>query len=429
MKTTPLRHLCWPCLLFAFVFAVELGARASAAAPSSVALAASPVWARHAIDASSRGADGVKLADVNLDCWLDIVTGWEEGGEVRLYVNPGPARAREPWSHVTVGKVRNAEDAAFCDLDGDGRLEVVSCTEGQTRTVFRHRFMGQAGDLLSPSDWQTEAFPVTIRVQAWMQAAALDLDGLYGTDLLLASKNADGAVGWLQSPRSPGDLAAWQYHRLRDAGWVMSLTPRDMDGDGDPDVVFSDRKGPRTGVFWLENPGVEANRAHAAWDEHAIGGLRRQVMFADLGDINGDGLLDVAVAVKPADVVLCRQQPDGVWQEEIITLEATNLGDAKAVKIVDVNGDGRTDLVFSCENASGPREGVVWLEQTRGARPAAARKTSYAAAWLQHSLGGPDGVKFDLIQMLDLDADGDQDVLTCEERDQLGVIWYENPHR
>ncbi len=43
--------------------------------------------------------------------------------------------------------------------------------------------------------------------------------------------------------------------------------------------------------------------------------------------------------------------------------------------------------------------------------------------------GGPDGTKFDLMQVLDLDADGDLDVITCEERDQLGVIWYENPHR
>jgi hypothetical protein len=32
-------------------------------------------------------------------------------------------------------------------------------------------------------------------------------------------------------------------------------------------------------------------------------------------------------------------------------------------------------------------------------------------------------------QLLALDGDGDLDVITCEERDQLGVIWYENPHR
>jgi len=415
--------------LAACVAALGLAAWALAGDAPSVALAPTPVWARHTIDASSRGADGVKLDDINQDGRLDIVTGWEEGGEVRMYVNPGPERAREAWPRVSVGRVRDAEDAIFCDLDADGRLEVVSCTEGKTRTVFWHRFAETAEELLEPTCWQTAAFPVTARAQAWMQAAAMDLDSQFGTDLMLASKNADGAIGWLQAPAAPGDPAGWQYHRLRDAGWVMSLTPQDMDGDGDRDVVFSDRKGQRSGVYWLENPGAKANRRHADWREHAVGGLGRQVMFADLGDVNRDGLFDLAVAVKPADVVLCLQQPGGVWQERLLTLNAANLGDAKAVKIADVNGDGRADLVFSCENATGPREGVVWLEQTAAARRISAANESRGAAWLQHNLGGPEGVKFDLIQTLDLDDDGDLDVMTCEERDQLGVIWYENPQR
>ena len=46
-------------------------------------------WRRHTIDGSSRGADGVRLADVNADGRPDIVTGWEEGGITRVYLNPG----------------------------------------------------------------------------------------------------------------------------------------------------------------------------------------------------------------------------------------------------------------------------------------------------------------------------------------------------
>ena len=131
-----------------------------------------------------------------------------------------------------------------------------------------------------------------------------------------------------------------------------------MDDDGDLDVVFSDRKGARTGLFWLENPGANANRMHTPWKEHALGGLGREVMFADLADINGDGLLDAVVAVKPADVVLCLQQPGGRWREQAIHLDTTHLGNAKAVKAADVNGDGSMDLLFTCEGAGGNREGV-----------------------------------------------------------------------
>ena len=44
-----------------------------------------------------------------------------------------------------------------------------------------------------------------------------------------------------------------------------------------------------------------------------------------------------------------------------------------------------------------------------------------------HEISGPTGIKFDLVELLDLDGDGDLDVLTCEEAHHLGLIWYENP--
>lgn len=390
-----------------FIFALLL--RVSAMAEDLVVSVPGSPWARHTIDNTSQGADGVKLGDFNGDGLPDIVTGWEEGGVVRVYANPGAAKVRDAWPQTTVGKVKNVEEAIFADLDGDGRLEVVSGTEGKTRTLFWHR--------LIDGQWRTDAFPAAKDTQMWMQAAALDLDGLHGADLLLASKGDGAAVGWLQAPEKPDELRAWSYHKLREAGWLMSLTPHDVDGDGDADAVFSDRKGQRTGVFWLENPGAEANRQHAAWKEHAIGGLGKQVMFADIGDVNGDGLADVVVAAKPVEIVICLRMPDGGWDERVLTLDGSNLGDAKAAKIADVNGDSLPDLFFTCENAKGKLEGIVWLEQQRD------------GPWKQHTLGGPEGLKYDLMQTLDLDGDGDLDVITCEERDQLGVVWYENPQR
>jgi hypothetical protein len=383
--------------------------------PLAVTVVPGPAWTCHVIDGTSAGADGVKLGDLNGDGLPDIVTGWEEGGEVRVYLNPGPSKRRQPWPRVTVGKVASPEDAIFADLDGDGRLDVVSCTEGKTRTVYWHRFRGNSTEWLKPERWSTTAFPATQNSQQWMQAVAMNLDGGHGLDLLLASKGKNAGVGWLQAPERVDDLRGWRFHALREASWIMSLIPEAMDGDGDLDVVFSDRKGDRAGLFWLENPGANANRSHAMWREHVIGALGREVMFADIADVNRDGLLDVAVAVKPRDIVVCLRRRDGGWSEQVLTLDGHNLGTAKAVKIADVNRDGWPDLLFTCEEADGEREGVVWLErQAQG-------------NWLQRPLGGPEGVKFDLMQVLDLDENGDPDVLTCEERDGLGVIWYENP--
>ncbi|MBM3867032.1 MAG: VCBS repeat-containing protein [Verrucomicrobia bacterium] len=197
----------------------------------------------------------------------------------------------------------------------------------------------------------------------------------------------------------------------------MSLLVHDFDGDGDPDLLFSDRKGARAGLFWLENPGAAANRARQPWREHALGAIGREVMFADLADLDGDGRPEVLAAVKPRDIVILHPEAGGRWREETLALPAEGIGDAKAVRAADLNGDGRVDLVFSCEHARDEREGVVWLERRAD------------GGWWQRSLAGAPGVKFDLLQLLDLDGDGDLDVLTCEEASGLGVIWYENPAR
>ena len=50
--------------------------------------------------------------------------------------------------------------------------------------------------------------------------------------------------------------------------------------------------------------------------------------------------------------------------------------------------------------------------------------------WTFEKISGMRGRKFDLVSLIDLDGDGDLDVLTNdenEEDDGLGVIWYENP--
>ncbi len=95
-------------------------------------------WLRHTIDSSSTGADGVKLADINGDGLPDIVTGWEEGDRTRLYLHPGVAEVKVPWPAVTVGTTPSVEDAVFADLDGDGKLEILSCTEKGSEKIYVH---------------------------------------------------------------------------------------------------------------------------------------------------------------------------------------------------------------------------------------------------------------------------------------------------
>jgi hypothetical protein len=376
-------------------------------------------WRRHTIDASSRGADGVRLADANGDGLPDIATGWEEGGRVRVYLNPGPAGAKAAWPAVTVGAVGSVEDAVLVDLDRDGAMDVVSCCEGNTRSMFVHWAPKERSRYQNSDAWTTEALPLSRGMMRWMFCLPLQVDGKHGVDLVAGGKDGGAALGWWEAPADPRDLSAWKWHPLRPLGWLMSLMAEDMDGDGDLDVLASDRKGAARGCFWLENPGPA--HAQGGWKEHAIGGQDREVMFLRVVDLDRDGLRDVIVAAKPQEILCLRREArDGrSWEPHSFSLPAS-AGRAKAVSSGDMDADGDPDLVFTCESATDGRSGVMWLENPG---------SLHAERWKPREISGPDGIKHDLVELLDLDGDGDQDALTCEETKNLGVFWYENPLR
>ena len=396
--------------------------------PLAAGVGAAPAdkpWARHTIDNSSKGADGVRLADLNGDGLMDIATGWEEGGVIRAYLNPGHKKAKDKWPAVTVGRVKSAEDAVFADLDGDGSLDVVSSCEGGTKTIFVHWAPKEKEKYLDPKAWKTQPFEATRKKQAWMYALPMDVDGQNGIDLIVGSKGKNARVGWLQSPEDPRKVSAWKYHRIENAGWIMSLEPADMDGDGDTDVVASDRKGPTSGVYWLENPGPAANTRGAKWTRHDVGASGREVMFLQVVKQNAGNTSAILAAVKPYTIMVWTRRPSRAdFRLMETSYPAEPYGTAKAVHAADLDADGSLELVVTCERAKGKKSGlfaIPWQQGNNGAGEAG------IVARRDRNIGGPVGVKYDRIEMLDLDGDGDPDVLTCEERDLNAVVWYENP--
>jgi hypothetical protein len=248
----------------------------------------------------------------------------------------------------------------------------------------------------------------------------LQVDGEQGVDLVIGGKGKGAEIGWLEAPPKPRDLAAWRWHPLYQAGWTMSLVAADVDHDGDTDILASDRRGKNRGCLWLENPGPKQSPT-SDWTAHRIGPTGEEVMFLDYVDVDGDKLPDVVTPTFDGKlfVHLRTQAQPAAWKTVPLPYpERADTG--KAVRIADIDLDGKPDLVLTSQGPAG-KSGAVWMSFP---------KELLDPACTTHEISGPagrKGLKPDVIELIDLDADGDLDLLTTEERTGLGVVWYENP--
>ena len=378
-------------------------------------------WIQHTIDASSSGADGVKLADINNDGLLDIVSGWEEGGITKLYLHPGYDKVKNEWPSVIVGQTKNVEDAVFADMNNDGRLDIVSCTENHSEKIFIHWCPEK--DLLSPGKWKQSMLPASDNVMMWMYAEPLQLDGKHGIDLIAAGKGQKGQLVWFEAPKEKDNLNIWLWHSISPMGWVMSILLRDVDSDGDVDIIVTDRRSELQGCRWLENPGI-GDLQKMEWKNHFIGARGLEVMFMTMSDLDGNGIEEAVLTERTIETIRIyeKKDPSGLlWDEQVIQVP-TSTGRCKSVEVGDINGDGIKDLVLSTNTEKDKKVGLSWLD---------GRKIGISNDADFQPISGVHRAKYDKVELVDMDGDGDLDVLICEENfgensEGLGVIWYEN---
>ena len=407
-----------------------------AAAPS---YAPNIYWQKWAIDTNGNGADGVYTGDINRDGLVDVVSGWEQSGDLRLYLNPGPATVRQTaaWSHVDISDgiaIVGIEDAAFADLDLDGFYDaVISSREGDTRSIGLHWLAGE--QLENPADWRGVNL-VPAEHSSYMKARAAQIDGMDGADIVAGTRNLDAeeaGIYWFRAPPGafPGNASQWQRFYIGKVDVkTVTLVIKDMDADGLADIVFAGRNG----VGWFRNPGhwtPGGDPARATWERIMITARGSEFTFCDH---IVDGWEDIIVATSHDSGMVAKwlKRLDATgrhWEEYPISSDSLRSEHSSTRKFVIkgvacgyVDGDDRIDVVFT---GSGHGHGVFMMSPRTdipsGLSWDLVNLTPYA-----------DYMKYDNLRLVDMDADGDLDVVTTEEGAGVytagqGVLWLENP--
>lgn len=392
-------------------------------------------WSILNVETLSHGPRLAIFADMDRDGDLDVVVAANSPGTKDVAWYPNTAGDGSAWGTAVVldTTMNGAAGLAVADMDADGDPDVVAAGEFENKVSFYANTNGLG------TTW-TEFQIGTGDFGAGSSVTIADIDGDGKPDVAASIENDSDVLWWSRATETG---TSWNAAHVvsQDVPGAYGIAAGDLDFDGDIDLVSAGRVlGAR--ADWWENTSGDGSTWAQRLIESGIGNARSPA----IGDINGDGWLDVAVntdtrlewwrnesihrtspflqtrqvdlaangafhlkaadldrdgdmdlvgAANSADTVVAYRNSSGDGTTFTTANVATGFDGARAIDVGDIDRDGKIDVVGVAEGAGD----LVWWRNADGIG------TSFTSTNVDLAL-----LQAKAVKLADIDSDGDLDI-------------------